>query len=422
MRKTPPTRFKKSAFELHYGRKPNTEMSNLLNLDEIEKLTKRSVLAKPDTLQVYSFSGAGGVSDQLPMKPKKNSKRVSNYPFSFLEKKHQRNKFESAYSDKPQLAISGTKHTVTTPNGRVIHRKLISKPIETFNQEANNRGTVPRGTDGRFIKSPSKQRRAMVIDSEDDLETPLMDLISPKTPESPNTTVTKRGSIGRGRPKLIRDRTSTNSPQTSPDNNTTQGSNMGPLTIITTNMTDTEVDRAIEDAKSAEQEIFIRDENGKVFTHNKPHPTTIEDNLENSDLDLASNLSSSTEIETEEKEPIRRSKRLTKTNPIVRYNNPVCYDYRSHRRKAEFGPHTEPNGSWTGGGKQQPLNQSNDKIQTLRTVNHRNTHYSRERYTAHQTLDQWRNNRHSEKKNAPIGRPSANSRGGNVEDRQTHLN
>ena len=129
----------------------------------------------------------------------------------------------------------------------------------------------------------------MVIDSEDDLETPLMDLISPKTPESPNTTVTKRGSIGRGRPKLIRDRTSTNSPQTSPDNNTTQGSNMGPLTIITTNMTDTEVDGAIEDAKSAEQEIFIRDENGKVLRK------------ENSDLDLASNLSSSTEIETEGK-------------------------------------------------------------------------------------------------------------------------
>ena len=86
MRKTPHTRLKKSAFELHYGRKPNTEISNLLNLDEIEKLTKRSVSAKPDTLQVYSFSGAGGVSDQLPLKPKKGEKGVGNYPFSFLEK------------------------------------------------------------------------------------------------------------------------------------------------------------------------------------------------------------------------------------------------------------------------------------------------------------------------------------------------
>ena len=127
--------------------------------------------------------------------------------------KHQRNKFESAYSDKPQLATSSTSHTVTTPNGRVIHRKLISNPIGTFNQETNNRGNGPRGLDGRFIRSPSKQRRAMVIDSEDDSEAPLMDLVNPKTPESPNTTVTKKGSLGRSRPKLTRDRTNSNSPK-----------------------------------------------------------------------------------------------------------------------------------------------------------------------------------------------------------------
>ena len=68
----------------------------------------------------------------------------------------------------------------------------------------------------------------------------------------------------------------------------------------------------LDEIEKLRKEIFIRDENGKVFTDNKPHPSTVEDNLEKPDLDLASNLSSSTEIETEEKEPIRRSKRLTK--------------------------------------------------------------------------------------------------------------
>ena len=62
---------------------------------------------------------------------------------------------------------------------------------------------------------------------------------------------------------------------------------MGPLTITATNTTDTEIDRAIEDAKNADQEVFIRDENGKVFTDNKPNPNKFEDNLENSELDLA---------------------------------------------------------------------------------------------------------------------------------------
>ena len=92
-------------------------------------------------------------------------------------------------------------------------------------------------------------------------------------------------------------------------------------------MTETEIHQAIQDAKTAEQERFIRDENGKVPINCN---TNLKDNLETSDLELASNLSSSTEIEadrkTEEEKSVRRSKRLTKTNPIVRYNNPICHD------------------------------------------------------------------------------------------------
>ena len=40
MRKTPHTRLRKSAFKLHYGRKPNTEISNLLKLDMLENQQK----------------------------------------------------------------------------------------------------------------------------------------------------------------------------------------------------------------------------------------------------------------------------------------------------------------------------------------------------------------------------------------------
>ena len=45
-------------------------------------------------------------------------------------------------------------------------------------------------------------------------------------------------------------------------------------------MTDTEVDRAIDDAKFAEQELLIRHENGKVFTDNNTNSNTLEDNFE----------------------------------------------------------------------------------------------------------------------------------------------
>ena len=85
---------------------------------------------------------------------------------------------------------------------------------------------------------------------------------------------------------------------------------MSPLTITATNMTDTKVDRAIEDAKSADQEFFIRDENGKVFTDNNTNSNILEDNLENSDLELASNLSSSTGTDTEKKRTYTQIKEI----------------------------------------------------------------------------------------------------------------
>ena len=173
-----------------------------------------------------------------------------------------------------------------------------------------------------------------------------MDTESPKIPEPHTNTTLKTGTLGRGRPKLVRDRTSPNSPQAT--------TTPGPLTIVTANMTDTEVDRAIFDTKHADQELLIRDDNGKVFTDNNANQNTLEDNFENSDLDLASNLSSSTEIDMEEKEPIRRSKRLTKTNPIIRYNNPICHDYRKHRKKTEFD-NTGSTNSTTGGERRRSL-------------------------------------------------------------------
>ena len=51
---------------------------------------------------------------------------------------------------------------MTTPNGRVLHRKCNSKPLNDSNQDCNNnRGIRPRGPDGRFKKLPSKLRNTL---------------------------------------------------------------------------------------------------------------------------------------------------------------------------------------------------------------------------------------------------------------------
>ena len=95
---------------------------------------KNSISAKPDNLQVYSFNAAGGLSDQLPMKQKKGTKGVSNYPLTFFEKILVKPKFDSGHSDELQITMSVTKHTFTTSKNRVSHKKHISTPISEFVQ------------------------------------------------------------------------------------------------------------------------------------------------------------------------------------------------------------------------------------------------------------------------------------------------
>ena len=161
MRTTPHTRLRKSAFELHFGREPNTEWSNMLKLDKTKWITSNFISARPDTLQVYTFTGEGGSSDHLPMEQKrKGAKTVSKYPFQFFERKNQKGNFESPYSENLQTAVTGTKHTLTTSDNKIIHRKLISKPIITFEQEPTNRGTGPRGPDGRFARKQDKSKHS----------------------------------------------------------------------------------------------------------------------------------------------------------------------------------------------------------------------------------------------------------------------
>ena len=128
------------------------------------------------------------------------------------------------------------------------------------------------------------------------------------------------------------------SPEGSPQTVQSQDT-FGLMTIVTENMTTEAVDRAIEDPREADTEVHIKDLNGKVSHNNTKTPKRgeeEEDELENSEPELLSDLSSRTEIEQETKEHnLRRSKRLTKTNPIIRLNNPVPSDYRKYRQKAQ---------------------------------------------------------------------------------------
>ena len=100
MRNTPHTMLRKFAFELHFGREPNTEWCNMLKLDKTKSITNDFISARPDTLQVYSLS-----SDHLPMKQReKEQKRLQvekgNIRFNSSNEKKNKKESSKAHSQK----------------------------------------------------------------------------------------------------------------------------------------------------------------------------------------------------------------------------------------------------------------------------------------------------------------------------------
>ena len=144
---------KETPFERHYGRKPRTEIHNYLKMSPNKQY---NVSARPETLQVYTFTNGKGAYDQLVMKaPRKLKEDVSNnkFPYLFLEKKQNKGKFESAYENKPQTAVAETKHTIITDKNKIFLRNRISKPLNPISQNPlSRRGGNPRGKDGRFLQ------------------------------------------------------------------------------------------------------------------------------------------------------------------------------------------------------------------------------------------------------------------------------
>ena len=133
---------KKTPFEQHFGRKPRTKLSNLKNAISVDS----------KELSVYiTRNSTGEITDHLVMSKKKNidpkyrrgmtftqNKKPSitvsngknyNYPFTFYEKALTKSSLGSKFENKPQTAIYGTKHTITTDKNKTIRRKLISNPI-----------------------------------------------------------------------------------------------------------------------------------------------------------------------------------------------------------------------------------------------------------------------------------------------------
>ena len=132
MRFTIHTGLKVSPLELHHGRKPKTELTNIIK-------DKKSYLLDWTTLNVsepwkqkpiyVARNKKGEVTDHIIMARKRKTpccasrkspkrrpvKPVSEnfqYPCTFSEKRNQKKSLEGKYKEQPRIAIDGTEHTV----------------------------------------------------------------------------------------------------------------------------------------------------------------------------------------------------------------------------------------------------------------------------------------------------------------------
>ena len=164
------------------------------------------------------------------MKPKKNCKGVSNYPPG--EKKHQRSKFESAYFDKPQIAISGAEHTANTPNGNKIHRKKTLINPKLILSRKTRTGGMGRGDRMADLQNHHQNKNGTAkLEVKSEPEAPPMETESPKTPELSDNATFKKSTFDRSRAKLIAEQPRQGSSHSSPDKTLALDGNMGPLTI-----------------------------------------------------------------------------------------------------------------------------------------------------------------------------------------------
>ena len=175
--------------------------------------------------------------------PRKLKEDVSdNFPYLFLERKQNRDKFESMYENKPQKAVVGTKHTIITDKNKTIHKKIASKPInEIFQNPLSRRGENPEVKDERFTKTEQQDENINTAEHSERCSTPALEesvlnnTLTPMTTELDWENTTINPVYGRGRKKLIRDRKNTSTPGTTINARPTTEDDPNVITVVDQN-------------------------------------------------------------------------------------------------------------------------------------------------------------------------------------------
>ena len=125
-------------FQMHSGRKPRTALTNLIDKPECllsnwKRTLTNYISAQPTELQVVTINDSGEMADYPVLnETKKNGRSVSRdfKHYQFYEKESKPNSMKCGFkTNKSLTAVAETGHTVTTSEGRVIHKKLASRHL-----------------------------------------------------------------------------------------------------------------------------------------------------------------------------------------------------------------------------------------------------------------------------------------------------
>ena len=143
-----------SPFEVHHGRKPRTEVSNIVKdgktyLSDWSEISI-SAPSKPKIPIYVDHDADGEVTNHMVMAKTKTEEKQANegqkspknktsvrYPLKFVEKSHNKKSIEGKFQKQIQSAIDGTENTVKTDTGKITHQKFISGPL--FQTEKRSR-------------------------------------------------------------------------------------------------------------------------------------------------------------------------------------------------------------------------------------------------------------------------------------------
>ena len=140
IRETPHSRLNMTPFQMHLGKKPRTALTSTIGKSECllsnwKRTLTNYISAQPTELQVVTINDAEGeMADYLVLNDSRKRNRLVSREFKkyqFLEKENKPNSMKCGFkTNKILTAIKETDHTVTTSDGRTIHKKLASKPLK----------------------------------------------------------------------------------------------------------------------------------------------------------------------------------------------------------------------------------------------------------------------------------------------------